>query len=342
MELISISEAGVGGGVVADSSHDSILAAASSSASIGASSVVVGGLRRRDSGRVGLVLRHGGGHWGGDRHGLDSRSISELVDSDVVDLHVGVLPSSGHTGVQSVGVLSEETASHSDIDDEEKLSVERLSVGRVRVGSLSSIKVLVEVSGVVGVTIKGEGDLVGSPGAGVDMEVRGEIGSVSLSRSSVDVVGPSSSVVKGGLVLGGVLSSSLIDVDLSGGSPHSVDRVSGHHPQSGPEVISSGLLGSDLKLSVLPGDLSLGIDSSRGVLLSVVCLRDRGDREFAVGDLKVVSVGGVALQFVVASSVAVDFVAPLGLVQAISVKFVLPHELVRLLCGGEADEGQKE
>jgi hypothetical protein len=44
---------------------------------------------------------------------------------------------------------------------------------------------------------------------------------------------------------------------------------------------------------------------------------------------------GVTLKFIVSSSVAVDFVLPFGSIQGISVKVVLPDEVV--LCHGKVD-----
>jgi hypothetical protein len=139
--------------------------------------------------------------------------------------------------------------------------------------------------------------------------------------------------------LSGVLSSSFHDIDLSGSGPSSVNRVSGHHPDGGPEIISLGDLGSDLESSVFPCGSVFGVDSSRSILLVGIVFGSGGDVESSVFHLDVGVSIGVALQFVVSSSVAIDFVLPLGGIKRISIEFVLPDELV--LCGGEKGEGEE-
>jgi len=70
-------------------------------------------------------------------------------------------------------------------------------------------------------------------------------------------------------VVSHVSSSVLHDVDLSGCSPATVDAVSWHHPECGPEVSSVGHLDSRLESSVLPCGRVSGVDAARCEPLSV-------------------------------------------------------------------------
>jgi len=157
------------------------------------------------------------------------------------------------------------------------------------------------------------------------MKVRSEVSvEVHCSASSVNIVGPLSSIVKSIGDLVGELTSGFHDVDLSRSSPSSVFVVSWKHPKSGPQVVSFGQLGSNFEFSVLPCDRLLGVDSSRSVFLVSIVFWLSFDEEESILYVNVVFSVGVALEFVVLRS-AVVFIRPDGSIEFVSIEFVRPN-----------------
>lgn len=139
-----------------------------------------------------------------------------LVDSDVIYYQFWRLPSSCNGVGECIGLCSKETTSNCQIEDEEESLIEWLSDIIVRIGSPSSIPVSDEILSVVYLSVYEPLDLVSFPDQFKDVKVFSEVkGKSSCSRSSVDVVGPSRSVVKGSFYHSGGLSSGFHDINLS-------------------------------------------------------------------------------------------------------------------------------
>lgn len=131
------------------------------------------------------------GGWNWDRIWDDGSVSSLLVDSDVIDEHLGLGPSSGKSLVDCVGLSSKESSSDGEIEDHEESLVERLSDVVVWIGSSSSVEVSDQILSVIDSSVYRPLDLVSGPFELEEVEVITEIKvEGSWSRSGVHIVGP--------------------------------------------------------------------------------------------------------------------------------------------------------
>jgi len=266
--------------------------------------------------------------------GIGDWVCSQLVHSYVIYYHLWNRPVSGSGSIQSVGLSSEETSSNGKIEDEEKSLIKWLSDVIVGVCSSTSIEVSDEILSVVNLSIDQPLDLISFPDQFEIVEIFREVKvEGSWSRSSVNIVGPSRSVMNSSFYHSCRLSTSFHDVDLPRSCPSSVNRVLWHHPNGWPQVISSWEFSSCYESSVFPSSSVGSVNSSGGVSFVVVVLGFGSDVQESVLYVNIVLSVGVALEFIVSSSVAVDFVSPFRLIEGISIEIVLPDEIVlRISC----------
>jgi hypothetical protein len=96
-----------------------------------------------------------------------------------------------------------------------------------------------------------------------------------------------------------------------------------------------------LEFSILPRGSVGSVDSGGGVLLSIEVFWNGLDGQVSVFNKEIVSLVGVALVFIVSSSIAVDFEVPFGSIKRVSIEFVLPYQVVLLSMDGRDErEGQ--
>jgi len=164
-----------------------------------------------------------------------------------------------------------------------------------------------------------------------------------VSSSSVDVVGPWSTMVESSRSNPWVISSRLHDVNLSRGSPSSVCIVSRQHPNSRPQLSARGKLGSDFESSIKERSRCSSVDSTRSVWLgpraslSIGTSTLRPSVSLSIGfqnqgtivNEDILVSGCVALQFVVSATVAGLFFCPIG---RQSIELVGPCKSTKSIC----------
>jgi len=98
-----------------------------------------------------------------------------LIDSHPIDLHFGILPSLGLFDGQRVSILSKESPTDGNVEEEEEGLVKGLSQVGVRVGSSSRVKVSSQIDRKVRLSVHKKLDAVSFPDAREDVKVLGEI-----------------------------------------------------------------------------------------------------------------------------------------------------------------------